>query len=326
MPSSIAATQDAHKSCKGLARLATMSEAAIRIDVCICAFARRAGLRHCLQSLAAQVDAPAFRVLIADNHAQLVVPDWIDADSGTWPFELRVLHAPQANIAVARNALLEAVSSEWIAFIDDDEIAAPDWLASLYAARDTGDVVFGPVQARYPAAAPEWLRRGDFLSKRPARRARGYDTGHSANVLIRRECIGALRFEVELGRTGGEDTLFFASMHDAGARLLFRDRAVVFEPADPARSGFATLMARSVASGHAHARVQRMRGQGRAYIAIVAAAKCVASLCFVVLQAMSPVGWRRQCLRAALHFGVAAHALGALPPTLYGDATVRVDA
>ena len=60
-----------------------MSEATVRIDVCICAFARRAGLRHCLQSLAAQVDAPAFRVLIADNHAQLVVPDWIDADSGT---------------------------------------------------------------------------------------------------------------------------------------------------------------------------------------------------------------------------------------------------
>lgn len=303
-----------------------MSEATVRIDVCICAFARRAGLHHCLQSLAAQVDAPAFRVIVADNHAQPVVRAWIDADGGTWPFELHVLHAPQANIAVARNALLDAASAEWIAFIDDDEVAAPDWLASLFAARDACDVVFGPVQALYPAAVPDWLRRGDFQSKRPARRTRGYDTGHSANVLIRREHIGALRFEVELGSTGGEDTLFFARMHDAGARLLFRDGAVVFEPADPARSGFAALMARSVASGHAHARVQRMRGQGRARIAIVAAAKCAASLCFAAMQVMSAVGWRRQCLRAALHFGVAAHALGASPPMLYGDAMVCGDA
>jgi succinoglycan biosynthesis protein ExoM len=293
-----------------------------RVDVCICAFARREGLRRCLQSLATQTDAPPFRVRVADNHAQPTVAAWIAADLAALPFELQVLHAPHANIAIARNALLQASNAEWIAFLDDDEIAEPDWLAILYAARDSGDVVFAPVRARYPATAPDWLVRGDFLSKRPARRARGYDTGPSANVLVRRACVDSLRFDESLGRTGGEDTLFFAMLHDRGAHLSFCERAVVSEPADPARSGFGVLLRRNFASGHAHARVLRMRGNGRWRIAAVAASKCAASLLFAAVQAVSAVGWRRQCLRAALHAGVVAHALGASAPVLYGHSDV----
>jgi succinoglycan biosynthesis protein ExoM len=289
-----------------------------RIDVCICAFARHEGLRRCLQSLAAQVDAPPFRVRVADNHAQPTVAEWIAADIAVLPFELQVLHAPHSNIAVARNALLQASVAEWIAFLDDDEIAEPDWLATLYLARDTGDVVFGSVRALYPATAPDWLVRGDFLSKQPVRRPHGYDTGPSANVVVRRASIGASRFDESLGRTGGEDTLFFAMLHDRGARLTFCERAVVCEPADPARSGFGALLWRNFASGHAHARVLRMRGCGRLRMAVVAVSKCAASLVFAAMQVVSAVGWRRQCLRAALHAGVTAHALGASAPVLYG--------
>src|SRR6185437_1196827 len=107
------------------------------IDVCICAFARREGLRRCLQSIAAQLDAPRFRVLVADNHEQPVVATWIATDIPTLPFDVQVLHAPHSNIAVARNALLHASVAEWIVFIDDDEIAEPAWLATLYLARDS---------------------------------------------------------------------------------------------------------------------------------------------------------------------------------------------
>ena len=295
-----------------------------QIDVCICAFARREGLRRCLQSLAAQVNAPPFRVCIADNHMQPTIAAWIAADAATLPFELQVIHAPHSNIAVARNALLQTSVADWIAFVDDDEIPESDWLATLYAARDGGDVVFGPVRATYPASAPDWLVRGDFLSKQPARRPHGYDTGPSANVLMRRSSVGTLRFDESLGRTGGEDTLFFAMLHDRGARLAFCERAVVSEPDDPARSNFSALLWRNFASGHAHARVLRMRGCGRLHIAIVASLKCITSLLFAATQIFSAVGWRRQCLRAALHAGVAAHAFGAPAPILYGGSEHRM--
>ncbi|HEX6833333.1 MAG TPA: glycosyltransferase family 2 protein [Rudaea sp.] len=290
----------------------------VRIDVCICAFARRAELRRCLNSLAGQVGAPPFRVWVADNHAQPTVTAWLAVDRAALPFELQVVHAPQSNIAIARNALLQAAQAEWIAFLDDDEIAEPDWLAALYAVRDTADVIFGPVRAIYPSDAPGWLVRGDFLSKQPALRG-GCTTGPSANVMFRRASVGACRFDESLGRTGGEDTLFFATLHDRGARLAFCERAVATEPADPTRSGFAALLWRHFASGHAHARVLRRRGGGRARIAIVSSAKCAASLAYALAQVGSAAGWRRQCLRAALHAGVAAHAFGAPVPVLYGN-------
>jgi len=137
-------------------------------------------------------------------------------------------------------------------------------------------------------------------------------------VLVRRASVGTLRFDESLGRTGGEDTLFFAMLHDRGARLAFCERAAVCEPVDPARSGFGALLWRNFASGHAHARVLRMRGDGRLRIAIVAASKCVVSLALAAVQVVSAIGWRRQCLRAALHVGVVAHALGVPAPLLYG--------
>lgn len=300
-----------------------MNARTIQVEVCICTYARRDGLRRCLQSLAVQVDAPAFRVIVADNHAlPAVAADCVEAGA-TWPFELQVVHAPQANISVARNACLEAASADWIAFIDDDEFAAPDWLAQLFGARDAGDVVFGPVQAQYPIGAADWLVRGDFLSKRPARRRGGYDTGHSANVLLRRALVGVRRFDPALGNSGGEDTLFFAHLHDDGAQLAYCAQAQVYEPADRVRSTFAALLRRSRASGQAHARVLRMRGQSPLRIALVASAKCVWTGLGALLRLASPVGWRREALRAALHAGVVAQALGARSSSIYGAAPAR---
>ena len=59
------------------------------------------------------------------------------------------LHAPARNISIARNACLEAASAPLVAFIDDDEIARPGWLAGLVADMDApnADVVFGKVAA-----------------------------------------------------------------------------------------------------------------------------------------------------------------------------------
>lgn len=235
---------------------------------------------------------------------------------------MRVLHAPHANISVARNACLDAASSEWIAFIDDDEIAAPGWLASLYSSASMNDVVFGPVRARYAPGTPQWLVDGDFLSKSPARRSFGLDTGHTANALLRRSCADSLYFDETLGQTGGEDSLFFASLHARGARLGFCGHALVFEPADPRRCSFSALWVRSLASGHAHARVLLMRNKGRMHISLVAGAKALACLGLTLINGRSTVGRHRQLLRFALHLGVLAHAMRWRAPLPYGGGHV----
>ena len=59
------------------------------------------------------------------------------------------------------NAALDkamALGVEWIAFIDDDEVAAPDWIAGLMAAKylDT-PILLGAIMTEYPDPAPFWV-------------------------------------------------------------------------------------------------------------------------------------------------------------------------
>ena len=73
------------------------------------------------------------------------------------------------------NAALDAATAPLVAFIDDDEVATPGWLAGLLEchARTGATIVFGPVQAIY-GERPAWLRKADLHSIRPVFRAGQY--------------------------------------------------------------------------------------------------------------------------------------------------------
>ena len=293
---------------------------AVGVDVCVCTF-RRASVRETLASIAGQKGAPRLRVIVADNDDMPSAEALVNAAAREFGLAITYLHAPARNIATARNACLEAASADMVAFIDDDEIAPPDWLAGLIAGLGPDDVVFGPVQARYQPGAPAWVVRGDFHSFGPIIRANGdIDTGYSSNVLFRRSVVEALRFEPGLGRTGGEDTFFFAQLHAGGARLGFCPAAMVYEPTPPERATLRWLLRRAFRSGQTHARVLRAHGQGAVAIAAPALAKAFYCALGGLVSFWSPVGGRRFMIRGALHAGVVAKALGASDLELYGGA------
>src|SRR5690606_2931771 len=78
----------------------------------------------------------------------------VDALTDEAPWPLVYAHAPRPGVATARNAGLAATQAPMIAFLDDDEAAAPDWLRALLCAIETlqVDVVFGPIRGRVPDA------------------------------------------------------------------------------------------------------------------------------------------------------------------------------
>lgn len=290
------------------------------VDVCVCTF-RRPSLRQTLESLARQDGAPAFRVIVADNDEQPSAEGLAKLARTELGLDIRYVHAPARNISVARNACLDAATADFIAFIDDDEVAPPGWLAHMFGRlHEEGlDVVFGPVKARYAKGAPAWAVRGDFHSFRPAFRANGeIDTGYSSNVLFRRSIAGALRFEPALGRTGGEDTMFFSHLHAAGSRLGFCAEGEVEEPTPLARANLGWLVKRSFRSGQTHARMLRERGVSPLAIAWPAAAKASYCALAAIATVWSPVLMRRNIVRGALHLGVVAKAFGAGELELYG--------
>jgi len=282
------------------------------VNIGICTF-RRAAIVDTLQSLASQrlPANVAMHIIVADNDETNRQEAVIRACANRLGLTLTYLHAPACNISIARNACLDAATEQWFAFIDDDEIAEPDWLARLLAAREERDVVYGVSNATYAEDAPRWIVRADLHS---ARLTGNPWNGYTGNVLLRRSFINAnaLRFARDLGQIGGEDTMFFLEAHLAGARFGYAPDAIVHEPVPPGRARFRWLALRRFRSGQIHHMVLVRQGRGRSgtVLAVLKAFWCVFG---APVHLLRQGGARPQILRGAMHFGVVAAGLGKAP-------------
>lgn len=297
---------------------AASGAAAVLVDVCVCTF-RRPSLAKTLASIKAQtLAADRFRIIVADNDhapsARALVERALEGQVG-----FLYVPAPARNISVARNACLDAATADYIAWIDDDEVADPDWLERLVAtlgAHDC-DAVFGPVQAVYADDAPAWAVAADLHSTRPVWTRRGVDTGYTSNALVKRAVIGARRFDPDLGRSGGEDTDFFTRLHAGGARFASAPDAVVREAVSEERLSLSWLLKRAFRSGQTHARRHLQPHGRRAAEAVVALIKSGACVALAAANVGSAPGWRRALVRGALHVGVLARLAGVREGRLY---------
>ena len=294
-----------------------------RVDVCVCTY-RRPHLEQTLRSLA-RLELPEgleVRVVVADNDTRPSARGLVEALASALPFDIRYVHCPASNISLARNACLDAADGDFLAFVDDDTTVSPQWLAALLAtAAATGaDAVLGPVRAVYSRSAPGWMRRGDFHSTEPVRVNGEIRTGYSGNVLLdlASPYVGGRRFNLALGRSGGEDTAYFSQLRRAGGRLAHAPDAVAHEPVTEERARFSWLAKRRFRSGQTHG---RLLAAERAPLPQACLASAKALFCFGAALAFAPVPHRRnrQVLRGLMHAGVVSGLLGLREIHLYGD-------
>ena len=302
---------------------AVWCDAMASIDICICTF-RRPFLAQTLQSVALlSAGKHRIRVIIADNDqqcsARALVEDW----RGQLPFELIYVHAPAANICIARNACLDHAAADFVAFVDDDEIVAPRWIEALMQAAETSGAaaVLGPVRALYGPDAPQWMVQGDFHSTLPVFVHGAIRTGYTCNVLIRWSApYSALRFDLALGQSGGEDTAFFYQLTALGGTIAYAPDALVEEPVPADRASMGWLVRRRLRFGQTHGMLQT--GPRARALAIVGAKLAYCGM-MTGLTTFSPVLRRRNWLRAVLHLGVAGGLLGMRQQAHYGQLTPR---
>lgn len=300
--------------------------ASLRIDVCVCTYRRRE-LEDTLVSIGALEVPPdaAIRVIVADNDTEPTARDRVYALAARLPFDVIYVHCPASNISIARNACLESASGDVIAFIDDDSIACPQWLVALSSAMrvTSADAVLGPVEATYSANAPGWMRRGDFHSTRPVFVEGEIRAGYSGNVMLRRSSPRLLgrRFNLALGRSGGEDTEYFTQLYRAGGRIVFAPQAVVHEPVPENRARFSWLLQRRFRSGQTHGRLLGQMQQGVAGLGAVGLALAKAAYCFAFAAVNAANAQNRNgfVLRGAMHIGVVGGLFGVREIRQYGD-------
>lgn len=294
------------------------------VDIGICTF-RRPAVVETLASLAGQT-LPAgvtLRAIVADNDETPEARERVLAAAAEHRLDVTYVHAPSRNICLARNACLEAATAPFLAFIDDDETATPGWLAALLAEAERGwDAVLGPVKAVYGPDAPPWMASADFHSTAPVVHHGEIRKGYAGNVLLRRATVErlGLRFDLSLGRQGGEDDDFFYRLTDAGGRIGYAEDALAYEPVPAPRTQLDWLLRRSFRTGQTHgARLtSRARGPvGRLAQAGVAAAKGGVCVAGAAATALSPARRNRWLVRGALHAGVVARLAGVRELQLY---------
>jgi succinoglycan biosynthesis protein ExoM len=165
-------------------------------------------LLSCLESLASQLVPYDLRpfIIVVDNELEPNNEAAVLEFEKTAPYEIAYWHEPRRGIAIARNTALRLAlefGAQWIAFIDDDEIAEPDWLASLMAPEylDTS-IVSGLNLPLYPDLMPFWVRVKEYK----AQEGQSFKTAYTGNVRFSIDLVKAgLRFDEGLGLMGGED-------------------------------------------------------------------------------------------------------------------------
>ena len=299
----------------------------MQIDIGVCTY-RRASLDEALLSLAvlAVPDGATLRIIVADNDEIASARERVDALRPTIPHEIAYVHCPASNISIARNACLDNATGDFLAFIDDDEDASEEWLVELLAAarKTKADAVLGPVRSVYSSTAPNWMREGDFHSTLPVWVGGEIRTGYTCNVLLRLGSphVAGRRFNLALGRTGGEDTEFFSHMHADGGAIAFAPEAYVYEPVTESRADLSWLAKRRFRFGQTHGRLLQEKNTGLQRLKQIGLAAAKAVFCYTAALAciFSPIPRYRFVLRGLMHTGVVSGLLGVREIRQYGTA------
>ena len=134
----------------------------VSITVCLCTHNRPHYAAACLDGLRRQsVGADGFEILVIDSAGAGAVPAQLAAlVAGV--VNARLLRVAQAGVSAARNLGAQAARGEYIAYIDDDAIPAPDWIACIRAAiaEHRPAVLAGRVLPLWERALPAWWPSG----------------------------------------------------------------------------------------------------------------------------------------------------------------------
>jgi succinoglycan biosynthesis protein ExoM len=227
-----------------------------RISVCICTLKRPELLRRTLAKLEKQITEGlfTFSIVVADNDSMRSAQPAVAEFSSAAHVSAAYCMEPERNIAMARNKAVQNADGDLIAFIDDDEFPAEDWLLNLYKTlvESGADGILGPVKPYFEFEAPDWVKKGEFFDR--PEYATGYkvswEQSRTGNVLFRKDILNGLEipFRPQFA-TAGEDMDFFRRAAEQGCRFVWCNEAIAFELVPAARCTRSYLLKRALLRG-----------------------------------------------------------------------------
>jgi GT2 family glycosyltransferase len=247
-------------------RTATTICAPPRVALCVITYHRPAGLARllgALQDLRLPGAAPEIQLVVVDNDPEASARGVCDELGARLPFPVSYRVEKRRGIPQARNAALGAAmgTADFVAFLDDDEIPDPDWLAELLRVQRLydADAVAGPSLSLFDAPPPRWIEEGGFFERPRWPTGRPLHAAFTGNVLVRTRSLAAMEalFDERLALTGSEDSEFFQRFARAGHRIVWCDTAVVHDSVPEACVNLGWILTRAYRSGAAEAYIER---------------------------------------------------------------------
>jgi glycosyltransferase involved in cell wall biosynthesis len=240
-------------------------------------------VRNCLKSLQQQtIGSGAFDILVVDSCGTTETGDQLAAMVAEVS-NARLLRADQPGVSTARNLGMRESAADFVAYIDDDALAAPDWLACMrevIAMHPPWPGVVGgrvlpvwerplpdwwPPSLRGVLSIIEWEGRGEYRTAQVPAKLEPYGVNMAVQRLPLLEAGG---FPEHLGRFAGlllsdEDVQVAWQLQDRGYRAWYDSRIVVRHQIQGRRMNPAWLLDRLYWQGMSTVATRRSLGYAR---------------------------------------------------------------
>jgi GT2 family glycosyltransferase len=249
---------------------------AIDVSVVICAYTERRWdeLVACVDSIRRQSYQPKEIIVVVDHN-----PGLLSRVCSHLPAVVAIPNQEGGGLSGARNTGVKVARGAIVAFIDEDAMAAPDWLGRLVERYDDGDVlgVGGAIIPSWQVAQPRWFPdeflwvvgctyRGMPMTTAPVRNLIG------CNMSFRREAFAvAGGFRNGLGRLGTlplgcEETEFCIRLRQRlpGKKLIYAPQATVKHLVPRERATQKYFLSRCRSEGRSKAIVAKLVGSDQA--------------------------------------------------------------
>lgn len=225
----------------------------IKITFAVCTYNRSSRLSHLLKVMSSQQSVVNFEILVVDNNSTDATQEVVLEKIKTTAYPpIRLVKEASQGIVFARNrAIEESVDSDYLIFIDDDELPHPGYLQAAIDSfsKTCADVVGGRINVNFGTnTRPKWL--SDDLLKSLASLNYGdkpfFITDKTkplwtSNIAYRTVVFKeGLRFDKNYNREGydvggGEDEILFRNLIDSGKAVMYQPQMVTDHFVEPWR-------------------------------------------------------------------------------------------
>ena len=252
-------------------RDAHSSSALVKVSICAATYKRPNLLLDLLESLNNltfdRIPVPAIEVIIVDNDAERTAEATVDAMKPSFKWPLTYVVETNQGVTYARNRCITEASqdSDFIAMLDDDETATPQWLEELLLNQKkfNATIMSGPVLAVYREGqqVPAWIKAGDFYSFPRYETGQEMKTAFTGNVMFSTKLLESLKegetfFDHRFAQKGAEDAYLFSYLHKQGHKIVWADNAVLYEPIADQRLSLQWILKRGFWAWSVHSLIE----------------------------------------------------------------------